>query len=180
MVGAGRPHSLPPGKDGCPQCCAMPGCGATVVSRRAPLAGALADAYGRTVAVGRYSGRGTGAGRPGGGAERLWRPFPVTTESKKRKPPEEVSEVMYWDGGGWAWMAFMPLLWIALIGLVVWAAIRLTQHPAGRDTHQDRGQPPPRETPEEILDRRFAAGEIDADTYTEARQRLAAHKPRPR
>jgi putative membrane protein len=86
---------------------------------------------------------------------------------------------MYWDGGGWAWMSFMPLVWIALIGLVVWAVVRLTHHPAGRDTGQDRWQPH-RETPEEILDRRFASGEIDADTYTEAHERLAAHRARPR
>lgn len=37
----------------------------------------------------------------------------------------------------------------------------------------------PRERPEEILDRRFASGEIDADTYSEARKRLAAHRPGP-
>ncbi|WP_433447286.1 SHOCT domain-containing protein [Streptomyces sp. CA-142005] len=86
--------------------------------------------------------------------------------------------MMYWDGG-WAWMAFMPLLWIALIALAVWAGIRFAHHPA---THGDSAHraPEPRETPEEILDRRFAKGEIDADTYTEARQRLAAHKPGPR
>lgn len=85
---------------------------------------------------------------------------------------------MYWDGG-WVWMAFLPLVWIALIGLVVWAVVRLARHPAGRDS--DRGPwQPPRETPEETLDRRFASGEIDADAYTEARERLAAHKPRPR
>jgi putative membrane protein len=85
--------------------------------------------------------------------------------------------MMYWDGGGWAWMAFMPLLWIILIGLAVWAVVHLTRRPAdqGKGLEQGWGQ---RETPEEILDRRFASGEIDADAYTEARQRLAAHRPR--
>lgn len=38
---------------------------------------------------------------------------------------------MYWDGDGdggwgWGWLVFMPLLWIVLIGLVVWAVVRLT------------------------------------------------------
>ncbi|MGW2741732.1 SHOCT domain-containing protein [Streptomyces sp. NPDC001450] len=96
--------------------------------------------------------------------------------------------MMYWDGGwggGWAWMAFMPLLWIALIGLAVWAVIRLTHSPSGGHPDGSRGREgwasrEHRETPEEILDRRYAAGEIDADAYTEARERLAAHKPRPR
>ncbi len=92
---------------------------------------------------------------------------------------------MYWNGGGWAWMAFMPLLWIALIVLVVWAVVRLAQ--GASHGHSDAGRgwqgregPAARETPEEILDRRYATGEIDADTYTEARKRLAAHRPGPR
>ncbi|UUN25630.1 SHOCT domain-containing protein [Streptomyces sp. FIT100] len=84
---------------------------------------------------------------------------------------------MYWNGG-WAWMTLMPLLWIALIGLVAWVVVRLTQHSAGRHgTSAPRKAPG--ETPEEILDRRFASGEIDADTYSEARRRLAAHRPGP-
>ncbi|MEV7389733.1 SHOCT domain-containing protein [Streptomyces sp. NPDC091215] len=88
--------------------------------------------------------------------------------------------MMYWDGGGWAWMAFMPLLWIVLIGLAVWAVIRLTHGPSGGaggrgETWEGRER---RETPEDILDRRYASGEIDTDTYTEARERLAAHRPR--
>lgn len=84
----------------------------------------------------------------------------------------------YWHGGGWVWMAFIPLVWIVLLGLFVGVVVRLTQHPTNRGSGQGPGQPP-RETPEEILDRRFASGEIDADTYTEARERLAAHRPRP-
>ncbi|MFG3015855.1 SHOCT domain-containing protein [Streptomyces cinerochromogenes] len=84
---------------------------------------------------------------------------------------------MYWDGA-WVWMAFMPLLWIVLIGLAVWAVVHLTRHPA------DRGGPErgwtSGETPEDILDRRFASGEIDADAYDEARKHLAAHRPRRR
>jgi putative membrane protein len=85
---------------------------------------------------------------------------------------------MHWNGGGWAWMALAPLLWIALIGLVVWAVIRLTQHSVGRHDVMDPWKSP-RETPEEILDRRFASGEIGADTYSEARERLTAHRPKP-
>ncbi|MFF7974599.1 SHOCT domain-containing protein [Streptomyces sp. NPDC007905] len=90
-----------------------------------------------------------------------------------------MSTVWYWHGGGWAWMAFMPLVWILLLGLFVWVVVRLTQHPTDRDSRQGMGRSA-RETPEEILDRRFASGEIDADTYTEARERLAAHRPKPR
>lgn len=84
--------------------------------------------------------------------------------------------MMYGDGWGWGWgvMMFMPLVWIALLGVIVWAAVRLA-HPGGR-AHVD-GRTPPRETPQEILDRRFASGEIDADTYAETRARLAGREP---
>ncbi|MGW4567686.1 SHOCT domain-containing protein [Streptomyces sp. NPDC004561] len=88
---------------------------------------------------------------------------------------------MYWNGG-WAWMAFMPLLWIALIALAVWAVIRLTHSASDGTSGRGRGwaDSEPRETPEEILDRRYASGEIDTDTYTEAREHLSAHRPRTR
>lgn len=80
--------------------------------------------------------------------------------------------MMYGDWGGWGWMMLMPLVWIALIGVVVWAAVWLA-HPGRRTSSlPDYGQPR-RETPQEILDRRFASGEIDADAYTQARDRLA-------
>jgi len=73
-------------------------------------------------------------------------------------------------------MAFMPLMWLALIGAIVWLATRSsTQPPAGRYPAPDP-RPTHRETPEEVLDRRLALGEIDGETYTDARERLAAHR----
>ncbi|MFD9093237.1 SHOCT domain-containing protein [Streptomyces collinus] len=84
---------------------------------------------------------------------------------------------MYWNDG-WAWMAFMPLLWIALIVLVVWAVVRLTRGtPDGTSGRGGWAESERRETPEDILDRRYASGEIDTDTYAEARERLSAHRP---
>lgn len=71
-------------------------------------------------------------------------------------------------GSGWAWMMLMPLVWLALIAVMVWAVVRLVQRP-GDGAHD----PQRRETPQEILDRRFALGEIDADAYTQARAHLA-------
>jgi putative membrane protein len=76
--------------------------------------------------------------------------------------------------GGWGWMMLMPLLWIALIGLIVWAVVRATQRPDGSASGAMR-----RETAQEILDRRFASGEIDAESYTQARERLAGRQLRP-
>jgi putative membrane protein len=81
--------------------------------------------------------------------------------------------MMYGNGFGWGWMMLMPLLWIVLIGVIVWAAVMVARRPADRPAEQPR-----RETPQEILDRRFASGEIDAEAYSRARDQLAG-RPRP-
>ena len=81
--------------------------------------------------------------------------------------------MMYWDGWGW-WplMMLMMLLWIVLIAVIVWAIVRLVQrHDGGRGWHG-------RETPQEILDRRFASGEINAEEYRQARAHLSGRESR--
>lgn len=65
--------------------------------------------------------------------------------------------------GGWI---FMALFWVVLVGLAVWGATALL--PGTRPV--DRGR---QETPEEILDRRFALGEMDIDQYRQAREELS-------
>ena len=72
-------------------------------------------------------------------------------------------------GMGWGGIVGMVLLWAVLIGLVVWAVTRLL--PARREYDLP---PAPRETPEEILDRRFARGEIDLETYQAQRAALVS------
>jgi putative membrane protein len=77
-----------------------------------------------------------------------------------------------WGMEPWAWI-FMGLFWVLLVGLIIWAITRLlpTSGAAPRTG---------REAPEEILDRRFALGEIDAETYRKARAELdAARGERP-
>lgn len=80
----------------------------------------------------------------------------------------------YYDGDG-AWMTVvMPFMWLVLLGLAVWLTFRLTRGSSSTSS----GTPPttaPRETPEQILDRRFAAGEIDAETHAAARRHLKDH-----
>jgi putative membrane protein len=82
--------------------------------------------------------------------------------------------MMYGYGPGWGWMMLMPLLWIVLLGVIIWAVVRLVPRPGDR-AYGDRGYSsgPPRETAQEILDRRYASGEIDADTYTRMRTHLS-------
>jgi putative membrane protein len=72
----------------------------------------------------------------------------------------------YGGGMGYgAWM-FMGLFWLVLIAAVVWAVVRLL--PVRRD-----GDARTVDSPEDILDRRFARGEIDLETYQAQRAALA-------
>ena len=77
----------------------------------------------------------------------------------------------YWYGLGAGWMMLMPVLWIALIGLTIWAVYQLTKG-FGRDAAPG----PRRESPQEILDRRYASGEIDTATYEEARAHMSEQR----
>ena len=82
--------------------------------------------------------------------------------------------MMGWYGGGMgasAWM-FMGVFWLALLGLIIWAVVRLL--PGRDDGAGRRGSGAAVETPEEILDRRFARGEIDLETYQAQRAALAS------
>jgi putative membrane protein len=75
--------------------------------------------------------------------------------------------MMGWYGGmGWM-MVVSSVLGLALIGLVVWAIVRVTS----TSQQPERGEPA---TAREILDRRFASGEIDVETYRAAMRELSA------
>jgi putative membrane protein len=75
--------------------------------------------------------------------------------------------MMGWYGGmGWM-MVVSSVLGLALIGLVVWAIVRVTS----TSQQPDRAERP---TAREILDRRFASGEIDVETYRAAIRELSA------
>ncbi len=67
------------------------------------------------------------------------------------------------DGGS---MIFMGLLWILVIGLGIWFVTWLTRR---------EGPNAPQETPRQILDRRFALGELDSAEYAKARRLLDGH-----
>lgn len=71
----------------------------------------------------------------------------------------------YGAGMGWAMMISSSVLGLALIGLVVWAVVRITST-AQPDRSSSSGA-------REILDRRFAAGEIDVEAYRTALRELS-------
>jgi putative membrane protein len=73
----------------------------------------------------------------------------------------------YGTGMGWGAWLFMGGFWVLLLVLIVWLVVRLL--PTGSRPAQSGG-----ESPEEILDRRFARGEIDEHAYAVARAALTA------
>jgi putative membrane protein len=76
---------------------------------------------------------------------------------------------MGWYGiGPWMWLS-MGLFWLLLIVVIIWLVARLTPMRRYGDTRQA-------EAPEEILDRRFARGEIDIETYQAHRAALLSSR----
>ncbi len=76
-----------------------------------------------------------------------------------------------WGMGAGGWI-FMLMFWGVLIALIVWAVTQLL--PTSRTGEPDRREPA--DTPEAILDRRFAAGDIDVEEYQRASDELAARR----
>ena len=74
----------------------------------------------------------------------------------------------YDDGWSYGWMFAMMLGWVLLIALAVWAVVALTR----RSDRVDAPPTAPLPTPRQALDGRFAAGEISAQEYLEARRLL--------
>jgi putative membrane protein len=63
-------------------------------------------------------------------------------------------------GGGWLWMLLPLLFWGGLLAFAAWALIRIfPNRGGGRDPGAQE------ESAEEILRKRFARGEIDAEEY---------------
>lgn len=85
--------------------------------------------------------------------------------------------MMWGYGPGWGWMVLMPVLWVLLLGAIIWAVARLVQGSSDRGATRPPAIMPPTktETAQEILDRRYASGEIDTDTYHQMRAELAGH-----
>jgi putative membrane protein len=73
-------------------------------------------------------------------------------------------------------MAGMMIFWIAVIVVAIWLVIRLTDrrpsHHLGHEMHSS-ALAPRGEAPKDILDRRLALGEIDAEQYSIAKKLLA-------
>lgn len=75
------------------------------------------------------------------------------------------------DGWGWAMAVMMVVALLVVVALVVWL-VRTTA--LGRASE---AAPPVPETPQQILDRRLAAGELTPAEYEERRALLGGGQP---
>ncbi len=62
--------------------------------------------------------------------------------------------------GGFGGMFFMPIVWIVVLGLIIWAVITAIQSPGESDSTAHKT-----DSPLEILKRRYAQGEIDKEEF---------------
>lgn len=72
--------------------------------------------------------------------------------------------MMYWgDAHGWVWLWMLvpAVFWVVLLGFVAWG---ITQIAGGRQQRTDSAL--------DILQRRYAQGEIDHDEFEQRRQAL--------
>ncbi len=78
-------------------------------------------------------------------------------------------------GGGMAWVSWlgMGLFWLLLLGVILFLVVRLLPGAGQGGSHEGVSGGSAAESPEEILDRRFARGEIDTETYQAQRAALA-------
>lgn len=76
--------------------------------------------------------------------------------------------MMHSAAGAAFWSVTVLVLWALVAGGAAWAAVRVIRQP--------RRQPPPSlPSPLDILERRFAAGELTREDFDEARARLREH-----
>lgn len=91
-------------------------------------------------------------------------------------------EMMFWGNhmgfGVWG-LLFSAVLWIGIIALGVWLLARLFPTGGRSDTAETQSDPPPARaepqvTPLEILQRRYARGEIAKEEYETIRHDLTS------
>jgi len=74
-------------------------------------------------------------------------------------------------GGMGFGMGFGWIFWLIIIGVAIWAVVRLTNNSSTHHTISG-GSAIPQETPLDILKKRYARGEITEAEYKEMRKNL--------
>ena len=78
--------------------------------------------------------------------------------------------MMYWSGMGWGGWIMMTVTLFAFWALVAAGIVALV-----RSTHSDPAPHDRRKDARQLLDERFARGEIDEDDYNRRRELLITH-----
>lgn len=75
----------------------------------------------------------------------------------------------YNDGGVWMWVfgGLMMIGVVVLIGLAVWAVVHATTRGTGVRTAPESSPTGGRERTRQVLDERYARGEMTSEEYTE-------------
>jgi len=75
---------------------------------------------------------------------------------------------MYWTGGGWdVWPAVHMIFWLVVLAAFAFWVVTMTHHRDGGAQGDDR---PRRSSALELLDERYAKGEIARDEYLARKQ----------
>jgi putative membrane protein len=77
-------------------------------------------------------------------------------------------------GWGWFLMSIGMVLWIALLVVLVWAVIRWLERKTSTSGPQEISSPSSGPSALEILQQRYARGEIDTATFEQMREQLEA------
>ena len=72
-----------------------------------------------------------------------------------------------WHDMSWHGMWFSGFFWIIIVAVIVWAVIRLTPNNQNRQLPSVSG-----ETPEDILKKRYAKGEITKEQFEQIKKDL--------
>lgn len=74
----------------------------------------------------------------------------------------------------WGWGGGMGILWLLFLVLLIFAVMWTVREFAGQEASggSRAGPPADRESPREILDRRFAEGELTREEYEQKKQDL--------
>jgi len=67
--------------------------------------------------------------------------------------------------GGFGGMGLMSLVWIIVLGLIIWAIVAAVRHPAGSGSSLNSAM--------NVLQRRYARGEINKEEYEDKKRDLA-------
>lgn len=81
---------------------------------------------------------------------------------------------MWHMGDGWGWWMVIGSVWMVVFwGLIVWGIYALTKSLTSRPSAGGERPAAPEPSALEVLERRYAAGELSHEEFEEMRQRLS-------